>query len=488
MVWRERALSVAEHGKLCDAFLQLPGMRDKDSRELYVSELVRTHLAAFSFPRHADARHDVWSLLTACLEHEGGLAGLVEVVRVFHQGSRPMARLDELLESLFPDRLLTAAEHRRLVALLADLDPRPLGMAFRQATSSFWWNAVSDWTDVVDLVERLELAVGAGGVPPLFTFVDRLAHHVEGLHAPGHGWLHGVGTRLGLRRPELLELCATSRARPVDNPPGYVVLQLQPDGVDQDRYLMSAWLQQPGRPDEVLFRDDVPRTLAEVAGHVVDLVRRAHVVADTDMEELTLEFVVPRDLVHHPIDQWQVDEVFPHRLGTSQPVVVRSLDRMRRDDLRGRWRRKWRWLTANSGRLDPASVHWLRDKPETSPDSLFAELVLGDAPVAVVMSEPPAVHTSLAWDELTATLYAGVPIVVWCREPALSAWFEEEIGRLLESTGLDRLPEHVLRLRRQAGRKNRAQARLGEHITLLWDDADRIPESFTRTGWLRAPR
>jgi hypothetical protein len=220
---------------------------------------------------------------------------------------------------------------------------------------------------------------------------------------------------------------------------------------------------------------------------VTELVRRAHVVADADLEELTLEFIVPRNLVHHPIDQWRVDEVFPHRLGTSHPVVVRSLDRMRRGDLRARWRRKWRWLTTGNGWSDPGNVHWLRDRPGSGPEGLFAELMLDDAPVAVVMSEPPAARPGLAWDELTATLYAGVPIVVWCREPALSAWFEEEFGRLLESSGLDRLPEHVLRLRRQAGRNNRAPARLGEHITLLWDDADRIPESLARPARLCAP-
>ncbi|WP_204269086.1 effector-associated domain 2-containing protein, partial [Klebsiella aerogenes] len=48
----------------------------------------------------------------------GGLGGLVEVVRVFHQGSRPMAHLDELLACLFPDRLLTSTEYEELPDLL----------------------------------------------------------------------------------------------------------------------------------------------------------------------------------------------------------------------------------------------------------------------------------------------------------------------------------------------------------------------------------
>ncbi|CCH34760.1 hypothetical protein ABZ816_29625 [Actinosynnema sp. NPDC047251] len=488
MVWRERVLSVAEHGRLCDAFLGLPGMRDKDSRELYVSELTRTHLPAFSYPRHADARHDVWALLTGCLEREGGLGGLVEVVRVFHQGSRPMAHLDELLACLFPDRLLTSTEYEELLALLAGVGPRSLGTAFRQVTSSFWWATVADWDDVAGLVERLEPAVGDDGTPPVLAFVDRLAHLVADLRTTGHRWLDGVGSRLGLRPPALAELCAASRAQPADDRPGYVVLHLHPDGVDADRYLLSAWLQQPGQPDEVLFRDDVPRSISQITAHVVGLVHRAHVVAGAEVEELTLEFIVPRGLIHQPIDQWRVDEVFPHRLGTSHPVVVRSLDRMRRGDLRGRWRRKWRWLTANDDRPAPAAVHWLDEGARAGPDRLFAELVVADAPVAVLMAAPPETGAGLGRDELTAVLYAGVPVVAWCRDPALSATFRRDLGELLESGGLDRLPGHVLRLRRQAGGNTGAELLLGEHITLLWDDADRIPELFAQPSRLRAPR
>ncbi|WP_157591578.1 effector-associated domain 2-containing protein [Saccharothrix syringae] len=488
-MWRERTLSVAEHRELCDAFLRLPGMREPDSRELYIAELARTHLDGFTFPRHADAHHDVWSLLSACLAQEGGLAGLVEVVRVFHQGSRPMARLDQLLATLFPDRLLTATEHRALLVLLIDLDPGLLGPPFRRATSSFQWNAVPNWGDVTGLVDCLDLAVDVNGVPPLLAFVEHLAHRVNGLHEEAHRWLDTVATRLDLRRSVLVELCAAAGEANADAAPGYVVLQLQPDGAEPDRYLLSAWLQQPGWPDEVLFRDDVPRTVQQVAGQVAELVRRAHAVAGTELDELVVEFVLPRSLVHQPIDQWRVDDVFPHLLGTSHVVVVRSLDRMRREDLRARWRRKWRWLAAHGDRTGIAGVHWSGKNHVATPDGLFAELVLDDAPVAVVLVEPPTEREGLGWDELTAALYAGVPVVAWCREPTLSEWFEEEIRRVLaEGGGLRRLPAHVLHLRRKASGRYDSRVRLGNHITLLWDDADRIPEPFMRAGRLRAPR
>lgn len=478
MVWGERPLSVEEHERLCDAFLALAGMRDRDNRDLYIDAL-----GGLSFTRHADARHDVWALLGACLAYPSGLRELVVIVRAFHKNSLPMVRLEELIVCMFPEELIESGERERLTSLLTGVDLRYLGNAYRLASPLSARKATFDWSDPDKLVRALESATGeAGEPPPLMVFVDCLAHQLDVGRLACHQWLDEVGHRLGFPQDVMSRLCqrtVTALARAAD--PYFVVVQLQPDGIDPDRFLLSAWLQQDRESTaEPLHRDDVPRTLAEIADRLSELLR------EVTVEDVTVEFIVPRGLIGHPIDQWQIDEVLPHSIGTAHPVIVRSLERMRRGDLHGHWRRKWRWLATNGHRHEPDAIRWVRR--HSAPDALRSELLVDHLPVAVAMAFPPDDSASLANDEFTAALYAGVPIILWCREPALAEEFERGISALLAERSLAELPQLVLRLRRQAGRSTEQELRLGDHVTLLWDDADRIPESFARSTRLSAPR
>jgi hypothetical protein len=122
VVPKERTLSVAELDALCTAFLKLPGLSERGTRDLYVDILNSLLGNALSVPRYLDPRHDVWSLLRACQDHPKGIRELATVVRSFHRDSRPMIELDELIECLFPDELLDPMEREQLIELLSDVD------------------------------------------------------------------------------------------------------------------------------------------------------------------------------------------------------------------------------------------------------------------------------------------------------------------------------------------------------------------------------
>ena len=250
--------------------------------------------------------------------------------------------------------------------------------------------------------------------------------------AEQHRWIDDVGTRADLSINKLRELCLSASVRLAEARRFYFIVHLQPDGIDPNSYLMSVWLQQHLSVEEPLHRDDTPITLAEVEGLLPELLGQAHATLGVGAGELTLEFILPRSLIGHPIDQWQVDRVFPHRLGTSYPVVVRSLDRLGSRGLHGTWRSKWRWLADNGHREGPEAIYWLPGPWPKAPEALRASLLRDDS--------------------------------------------------------LVELPTQVLQLRQKADELEETASILGRHLTLLWDDADRIPQSFSRTKRLRAPR
>lgn len=485
-----RRLTLTEFDTLCDAFLRLPGMRDSTTRNLYIDELNRQLANSLTVQRYRDPHHDVWSLLQACQEHVDGIRQLAAVVRTFHRGSRAMLELDELIECMFPDEFLGQTERDELLALLADAEPSWLSRAYRYAHPAALLSVATDWNEPRTLVQRLESRVGTPDKPPpLLVFVDFVAHQADAARsAELHRWIDRIGLQLSLDAGSLRKLCFATGARLDDTHRFYFIVQLRPDGVDPDRYLMSVWLQQHQAVEEPLYRDDEPLTLTAVIGALPGLLSRAHAGLGVEIGEMIIEFILPRSLIGDPVDQWEVDEVFPHRLGTSYPVVVRSLDRLGKNELHTSWRHKWRRLSANGHREDPDAVYWLLERGQHSPNSMHARLRRQESSVAVAMGFPPEHNQELMTDELTAALYAGVPVVLWCRDASLRHRFELVTKDMLAGRGLIELPGQLLRLRQQAEEEDDdADDTVGRHLTLLWDDADRIPEAF-RPVRLHAPR
>lgn len=464
-------------------------MSERGTRDLYVDVLNGQLANALSVPRYLDPRHDVWSLLRACQDHPDGIRALATVVRSFHRESRPMLELDELIECLFPDELLDPVEREQLIALLKDIEPRQLQLACRYAGPPSWLTAALDWTEPTTVARRLESCVGkAGAPPPLLVFVDFVAHQLDAVRsAEQHRWIDQVGARINLGVSALRGLCVSATARLDQVRRFYFIVQLQPDGIDPDTYLMSVWLQQHHSVEEPLYRDEVPVPLPEVAARLPMLLAQAHEALGIGSGDLTLEFILPRSLIGYPIDALEIDQVFPHRLGTSYPVVVRSLDRLRNLELHGSWRQKWRWLADNGHREEPEAIYWLLEPKTRQPGSLRATLLRDHSVVVLAMAFPPEESPILAFDELSAALYGGMPAVLWCRDDGLRPRFEQELRELLAGHGLVELPRRVLQLRQKADETDN-QVALGRHVTLLWDDADRMPQSFTRSTRLRAPQ
>lgn len=490
MVPKERTLSVAELDALCTAFLKLPGMNERSTRDLYVDALNNGQLSnSLSVSRYPDPRHDVWALLRACQDHTDGIRALATVVRSFHRDSRPMIELDDLIECLYPDELLEPEERNGLVRLLSDVAPQQLQLACHFAGPA----TTLDWNDRAAAARRIEASVGKpGDAPPLLKFVDFVAHQLDAVRsAELHRWIDWVGERINLSREKVQGLCVSTKARLVKAQRFYFIVQLQPDGVDPNSYLMSVWLQQHVSVETSLHRDDTPITLTEVADRLPELLDQAHAELGVGASELTLEFILPRSLIGHPIEQWQIDPVFPHRLGTSYPVVVRSLDRLSNLRLHSAWRQKWQWLSANGHRESLNSIHWLLAPNTRTPNSLRATLLRDDSVVVLAMAFPPKDSSALISDELSASLYAGTPVMLWCRENDLRPQFEQEVRELLAGHGLIELPKQVLQLRQKADETDDeagSVSAIGRHITLLWDDADRIPHAFARSTRLRAPQ
>lgn len=482
-------LSLNDRRRLAEAVLRVPSMSEPELRRLYTGELAAQLGEELVVEQAASPYQAVWDLVRVLLEHDGGVRMLADVLRAFHPQSVEMAELDELVEVLFPDSLLAPPEREALRSLIAGFGPAQMSAALPANLVGGRVRREMTWSDPDDVIARLEEMASVPGAPPLLlAFVDGLAHAAPAdLAAELHHWLDRVGSRLGFEPAVLRQLHADTEVRRSESQSYQLVVELAPDAIYEDQYLLSATLHRGNAAVATLLRDDEPRSLDRVADDLDALLTNPEMDYG-DVDELTVELLLPRKLLDEPVDQWQLRS-FPHTLGIRHPVVVRSLDRMRNRASHPQWRRKWRWLAEHGETTSGESIYWHSGTVDRPAEALYAELVGSDHLVCLVVPFSPDRFVDPDRDPFWAALVAGIPAIVWYRRPyheVAGDRFIHEMRNLLDGRHLRELPALALQLRREA-QMTSSDRHIGRHLSVLWDDPDRIPESVSGAMRLRAP-
>jgi tetratricopeptide (TPR) repeat protein len=208
----DQQVSLGDRQRLLEALLEVRGLHEPDRRDRYVSEVEATLGRPLAVPRYPDARHDVWSLLSAIMAYSGGLRSFVRVIRAFHPDSAAVLQVERLVAELEQGALLTAPDREELLRLLAGVPAGQLAETFQGLAAT-----EPDWADLAASVRRIEGAAppDSGGDHPLLIFVDRLAHAVGGARSLGlHRWIDLVAGGLGMSQPQIRDLCVGSRREP----------------------------------------------------------------------------------------------------------------------------------------------------------------------------------------------------------------------------------------------------------------------------------
>jgi hypothetical protein len=297
---------------------------------------------------------------------------------------------------------------------------------------------------------------------------------------PLRAWVEDfVGSRL----PQLEALHRIGRSQGTSNDaePRYCLIRIDPDGVDADLFCLSISFQEGSRPPEPLpLKDDATYTEEEAC----DLIGRAlnsPQLTGVHPDQLRIEFLLPTFLINLPVDQWRVGVTL---LGVQCQVVVRSLSRLL--DLAGIHRLYWheKWPKVRETEFFSAAgvpdaefrgtdgTTWLTEEAaERDHDLIYVSLIDQDGPTCLVLADTPAAGHGRA---LRLALTAGIPVLAWSRHPG--ADLGGGLSELLRNAAplrLTDLPRRVLKFRRDAA--GHGGDHLGRHLTLLYDDADRIP-------------
>jgi hypothetical protein len=200
---------------------------------------------------------------------------------------------------------------------------------------------------------------------------------------------------------------------------------------------------------------------------------------EVEISELTIEFILPRSLLDHAVEMWEwTTPGTVSRIGVDYPVVVRDLPRMRNRLFHARWRRRCLPLHEPDRGMPAGSVRIVQFGPDEDEDD-YADLLRDpDRPICLVVRGEHVVERLAS--RLSGWLSAGVPVVVWCRDPRASSRFDAKLPELLIDGGVHLLPAGVRQLRRDASGLGFPASHVGMHITLLWDEERRRPPDGDR--------
>jgi vWA-MoxR associated protein C-terminal domain/Trypsin-like peptidase domain len=258
------------------------------------------------------------------------------------------------------------------------------------------------------------------------------------------------------------------------------------------RYLQTDGTQKniPINLDQNAIEPGSACSIAELPALMDQLIRNTTKVLDrpeTSNYTLIVELFLPVDFLCEPVDRWTVKDDFGDsvRLGTNYRVVVRSYDRLEKPGLRASlaqsWNRMKLWLEQMDDPNSIAAQIYHAEEIDCSRLNSFSEALKKQLGVKVTCPLP--VSAGQRVKILKGILASGVPVAFWMRcSECVRADATVGIDDFL-TIGLLRSPPDLL----EQVRSQRAiawdthgtpEGRWARHLTVLWDDFDRIPSQL----------
>jgi muconolactone delta-isomerase len=262
--------------------------------------------------------------------------------------------------------------------------------------------------------------------------------------------------------------------------PAYLLIQLEPDGVDLDSYYLSHWRQSDSDGWHPIPGETLKLERSELPGAVDRLIEEAEERWADLSQPVIIEYILPWQLLNEPVEWWckETDTPIPTPLVMDYTVVLRSFDRLRK----GAWHRPWnnRWRQLKERPAD-SRAHW--GTPEESAFHLERRLKEDEQIVCLILSESPQTDSPTANQEFVAALRAGIPALLWDRGGS-GVPFREAAADIVGDGGLAGLLERTRRWRSAALALGPEgwHDHVGRHMALLLDDPERLPGPAAPAG------
>lgn len=485
-------MDTAKKEKLVEALLWCWSMSERDSRNTLVSQLPEA--IQYTIKRNSIDRIDIINIVDVCLRHPQGLEELRVALRICEGDTPARAKVDRLLvPAVVSSKLQQTLLATGLPVSLAIPEwPRLYRASFPQ-----WIIPFTPAESIDEALEHLwDLPLQPDNRRPIFDFIERIAAHVKRMSPEVTQVLRAyidyiapqldpdVQTRdiMHMRTKIETEVMSDQHSRLYSLLIKIVplIVTADPQHAEQQRYQIrfALWRAKdditPLEPnDPNMSHSDTWHPLSRIPAlldQVLDQLLFAHIILSPEIN-LVVEFFLPNVLLLHAVDQYLVrfDEQNHIKLGCRYHVVVRSLERACDPRRRGYWYSKWQQLQRqlNESGMDNA-VHICDCKPARW-EELYFTLTKEEGTITCVGLTFVPTDASTDIHLLSAIVGAGIPIALWPRLPSRS--MQQTITNLVSPANMSKL---LVALREQRREAYNDADHSGNHLTLLWDNPERV--------------
>jgi hypothetical protein len=482
-----------------ELFGGLASLRDASYRRTIIEQLHGLGYAVNTDRPNADDVENIRNLVDWCLERPGAVGALLDVVEDAEEKSEPFRRTRAFVDRVLPSDHFTLEERDRLVdALTKSMDPPQV----RRNAARFLRDSAdvppADADELVRALETLPLpVVPASGRPALHPLLELLLEPDGNRRLADRKQLRNLAGKIAKRmekgQPQALEQRRRHkkaiRRIGVNQTQPSLVIQLEQDGLDHARYRVRTWFCRTDGTELVAakpespYPEDEPIGVADVRSGIGRLVESAvDMLMNTEFLTMTIEFIMPRELLNEPVHTWLVDpDDELSFLGEDHVVIVRDLQRQRRSTSMLKWRQKWE-LISRTDTVSACPEMWISCDGVPPDDRALRLAYDREAAVTLGITFRPKLNGRSS--HLPTALNRGIPVAIWrhveCdgHGPAVpqgecaGARFRTDLTERLADENILELPKYVY--------EQRKTALYGDgfwrDVVLLWDDPDRIPD------------
>lgn len=488
----------AEVTQLVKHFLKCSSMQARKQREQVLKDFTEQFALAKgkTFNEEDTDFADVIHMFKACSDYRD-IERLAYVVYQHEGETTAWKALDTLLRNLHNiDATLT-----RLQQLQSILETLSL-------TKEILWNAYDDSMPkgseasgdklLLEMLDHLAQARPENdlAIPPLMKFAQYLLHHAkpqQDTKVRLEDWLKCRADEVGIPYNRL-ETSATHLSSTTPVHAKYLLITV--DARTKSTFDIQAWLmddQNKLLENTKPYSSEEPVTLDGIS-KCIDKIRQDYRLRIS--RELIVEVFLPINFLSCSVDQWiiTVGKEFM-KLGIAHTVVARLIDRVLDLDTLQQWKEKWNIYQDFINGRTPHSINvtkvkgpfLISTKEKCNETYAFFDTLYSSHIVYLALDFAPE-SSQHATSIMNKILSAGIPIALWPRKLTSDQYNQYKDFLLSENFTLDprKLPELPIMVKKQRHEAQGNADHHGCHLTLLWDDPDRLPPGMD-AGLLSIP-
>lgn len=431
----------------------------------------------------SSVRGHVANIVNTCRQYPWGLEALLDAVVEQDGGADPVRHLFNALKTIRyqPVSQQQIFELRDLLISVHLPDDTQLQMVYYESVSNDAPALKHDEERgflycALDFLAQLSVVVDEPY--PLLRFVKRLRRFAEGdVVQRIEAWIEAVAHELGCPADEVAPVAPPAQQPAAQRQPFYLLVELIPQ-IGTAKYQIQAWIWSERR-QEMIYADHATHTIDAVPGLILHFLELIEVDRIQARAEPIIELFLPASLLNLEIKDWP-SEIPDLPFMLRYCFVVRSQERANQRRFWPRWFGIWHDLGDMHCPAHQVPVATVDTIDHSQLPNMYVQLE--QAALLTILCPLPGI-IEVQKQFFTTLLFAGVPIALWHRASAGDQISRQQIYRELQQCLLHHLPETTWARQKNAWTPQGQVA--DKHLTLLWDDPDRLPH---RQLYLAAPQ